>query len=298
MKLSIAISPCPNDTFIFGALALDLINFNDESTFANESMIEPEFTYLDIEELNRHALSKTNDITKFNVTKYDVTKLSFAAWLHVRNEYELLSCGAALGKNCGPLIVAKNDTVISSGRKNLTVALPGEHTTATLLFRLNEIYKLKADKTYKDLSITEVHSRYDEIMNLVLEEKADLGVIIHESRFLAKDLGLTIICDLGQWWQDKTGLPIPLGCLAARKTLSPNTIKNIEKIINKSISFARKNKTSIMGYIKKHAIETDETIINKHIDTFVNDQSICLDDEGEMAVKMLEKLAIEAGLIG
>ena len=260
MKLSIAISPCPNDTFMFGPLALRLVKIPE---------IDPVFSYFDIEELNERAISE----------KHDILKISFATWLNVKEKYQLLRTGAALSEDCGPLLVARPHTPWPP-KKDCISLLPGKHTTAHLLFRLWSSDKLKKQFV-----------SYDQIMTRVIDKEADFGVIIHESRFLAEKRGLKIVCDLGKWWKNITNLPVPLGCLIASNSLPLHLIQLIEDKIFESISFARDHEDTIMEYIKKHAIELDEQVIIKHIKTFVNEQSAGIDERGWQAIARLEDMA-------
>lgn len=260
MKLTIAISPCPNDTFMFGALALGLVKIPD---------VELIFSYLDIEKLNQQAIRG----------QYDISKVSMATMLNIKNHYQILKTGAAISENAGPILISRKETLWPPESKSIC-AIPGEHTTAHLLLRLWDSYGLSK----KFVS-------YEKIMGLVGHKEADYGLIIHESRFLAEEQGFAIVCDLGQWWKKLTELPIPLGCLVASSKLSKDLVTMIEEKILESISFACDHKNTIMEYIKDHAVELDEEIINKHIQTFVNEQSMGLDIRGLKAVARLEELA-------
>ena len=276
VKLSIAISPCPNDTFMFGPLALGLVK---------TPSINLEFSYFDIEELNQQAISG----------KYDISKVSFATWLDLKEKYKILKIGAALSENSGPLLVSRPETEWPPAPKDICL-LPGEHTTAHLLFRLWSNCKeingpLKGSVAFSSIKCNKKFVIYDEIMDMVTKEKADFGVIIHESRFMAEKKGLKIVCDLGRWWTETTKLPIPLGCLIASNNLDDSLVQLIESKILESISFARGHEDTIMEYIKEHAVELDEQIVNRHIETFVNEQSLGINDRGWKAISKLEEMA-------
>jgi 1,4-dihydroxy-6-naphthoate synthase len=284
MKLSIAISPCPNDTFIFGPLALGFVKIPE---------IKLDFTYLDIEQLNQQAL----------YSKPDIIKVSFATWLKVKDKYNLIKAGAAISEDCGPLLISKEPENISqkpintSGKpvnipkENKVCLIPGEHTTANLLFNLwlNE----PNTSTANQKNITSRFTIYSEIMDRIAAKKEDYGVIIHESRFLIEERGLKVICDLGKWWINKTGLPIPLGCIIASKKISKQLQKTIEEKIIESISFSQENKNTIVKYIKEHAVELNDSIINKHINAFVNNQSQRLNRRSLKAIEKLEELTLK-----
>ncbi len=256
--ISVAYSPCPNDTFIFCQLA-------------QTAGIE---TYLhDVETLNRFAFGG----------KFDVTKLSFHAWLLVQDTYELLNVGSALGRGCGPLVISKDPKPLT---EDSVIAVPGEYTTAHLLLRLwNPELKNR------------IFMPFDQIMDAVRNGKADAGVIIHEGRFVYEERGFRCIQDLGEWWEGTTGQPIPLGCIAARKTLGRKRIAELEEVLKESIQAAFKDPSIAADYIREHAQELDEDVTSEHIKTYVNDFTLDLGDEGRAAIKELQRLAKESGVI-
>ncbi|MGD9209802.1 MAG: 1,4-dihydroxy-6-naphthoate synthase [Desulfobacteraceae bacterium] len=259
-------SPCPNDTFIFGGLATGLIR---------PSGFDLTICHHDVETLNSMAL-------KGNL---DISKLSFYAWLKVKSQYELLQCGAALGYGCGPLLIARKpmskEQVIRS-----RIVLPGTLTTAHLLFRL-----------WAPEAEDRIFVPYDQIFDMIVSDKADCGVIIHESRFTFEQAGYVAIVDLGQFWEQKTGTPIPLGCIAAKKELGKNTIEKLEAAIRTSIELARKSPEKILPYIREHAQEMDLAVLQQHIDTFVNEFSWDLGPLGKQAIAVLEENAHVAGIL-
>ena len=264
-ELSIGYSPCPNDTFIFYAL------MHGQIPLHHVRFSPPVLD--DVETLNSWALAG----------RLDVTKLSFHALGHVLDKYTMLASGAALGRGCGPLLVTR------SGREkgdpaDWKIAIPGRYTTAALLLKLF----LPA---YSQIVIM----RFDVIMDAVAGGRVDGGVIIHESRFTFQDYGLVCVQDLGQWWETDTGLPIPLGCIAARSTLDPLEIKEVEQAIRASVQWAYAHPDQCSGYIKQYARELDDQVIAGHIGLYVNDFSVQLGDEGRAAVQELLRRGREAG---
>jgi 1,4-dihydroxy-6-naphthoate synthase len=256
-QLSIGYSPCPNDTFIFYAL------MHGKIPLAHLRFAPPVLD--DVETLNSWALAE----------KLDVTKLSFHALGHVLDRYTMLDSGAALGRGCGPLLVTRE------GRQeedpvSWKIAVPGRYTTAALLLKLF----LPGHQQVEIL-------RFDAIMDAVAAGRVDGGVIIHESRFTYQDHGLACVQDLGQWWEDDTGLPIPLGCIAARRALDPADIAEVEQAIRASVQWAHDHPGQAGAYIKDHARELDDQVISSHINLYVNDFSLDLGDEGRAAVEEL-----------
>ncbi|MDP2788567.1 MAG: 1,4-dihydroxy-6-naphthoate synthase, partial [bacterium] len=227
-KLSLGYSPCPNDTFIFYALAHKKLKR------------ELEFSEIlrDVETLNRMALQK----------KLDVTKASFHAFGFLRGDYCLLRSGSALGRGCGPLIVAKKPIRESElGKKK--IAIPGKMTTAYLLLQLfaPEIKNI-------------VEMPFDRIMNAVSLGTVDVGLIIHEGRFTYPKYNLVKLVDLGEWWEEETGLPIPLGGILAKRELGAVAIRDIDHLLKKSIEYAFKHRAETRGYIKSNAQELDDEV--------------------------------------
>ena len=264
--LSLAYSPCPNDTYIFYALAHRKINLGD---------LVFDITLNDVEHLNQTAKNGA----------VDVSKLSFAAIGHLMEEYGLLRTGAALGRGCGPLIVARKGIDLSAiGRSN--IAIPGLWTTANLLLGL-----------FMDQTPNATAMRFDHIMPAVSEGEYDFGVIIHEGRFTYQNYGLECLLDLGQWWEVKTGLPIPLGGIAARRNLPESVIRRVESAIGQSIEYARRHPQETDAYIKAHAQELTDSVICRHIDLYVNDFSIDIGDQGEAAIRALFDIARDKGIL-
>ena len=266
MNLSLGFSPCPNDTFIFHALTHKLSNRY------GLNFTKP--VLADVETLNGWAMA----------SRFDVTKLSFHALGYVQDEYELLASGSALGRGCGPLLVTKNDN-ISTVDQIKTVAIPGRYTTAALLL------KLYLARNYEIIILP-----FERIMAAVAQGEVEAGVIIHESRFTYKEQGLRCLQDLGQWWEEKTKLPIPLGGIAAKRNLGPKIIKKIDQALKASIEYAYNNPNASKGYIQEHSQELNEKITKQHISLYVNDFSLDLGNEGKEAIKQLFKSASSLNL--
>jgi len=261
-KITLGYSSCPNDTFIFYALANQLIDTRG---------FDYDITIADVEELNFRAMN----------AELMVSKLSFAAIFHLKDKYRLLNVGAALGNGCGPLIVAKKD-FDKDRLPNARIAIPGRLTTAALLLSL--FLNSRAD-TFP--------MRFDMIMPAVSSGEYDAGVIIHEGRFTYQKYGLVLVCDLGKWWENTTGLPIPLGGIAVRGDVPGKTADYIEKTIRESLVYARTHPGEADDYIKMHARELSDDVIARHIDLYVNDYSLDLGETGARAVSLLFEMAEE-----
>ena len=255
MKYTLGFSPCPNDTFIFDALVNKKI---DTHTIEFDVLLE------DVQTLNRWAMQG----------KLDITKLSYGVLPLVLNNYIVLNSGSALGRGVGPLLISCND-VSATDVADFTIAIPGEQTTAHLLFSL--AYPHAKNKVFL---------RYDEIENFVLEEKG-LGVIIHENRFTYAGKGLKKIIDLGDYWEKETGNAIPLGGIVINRKIDKNIQRQIDALIKQSIKYAFGNYPELNNYIRNNAQEMNEAVMRKHIELYVNDYSINLGEEGRSTVKKL-----------
>jgi 1,4-dihydroxy-6-naphthoate synthase len=264
--LSLAYSTCPNDTFAFYGLANGQVKCPD---------ISFQISLADVETLNQVARNRA----------YDITKLSFAAMGNLRSSFWLLKSGAALGRGCGPLIVTKPGCGIAS-LSDSAIAVPGMDTTACLLTGL---YLGKPPKAFA--------MTFDRIMPEVSKGSFDYGVIIHEGRFTYQEYGLVSILDLGVWWEHRTGLPVPLGCIAAAKNLELNRVKKVEKAIQDSITFAFAHPDQTAPYVREHAQEMAPAVIQQHIDLYVNEFSLDIGTEGIRAVETLFSMAEDSGLI-
>lgn len=264
--LSLGYSPCPNDTFIFyalshGRIALPGVRISERLA--------------DVETLNQLALAGV----------LDLTKVSYHAFGHLREQYVLLRSGGALGRGCGPLVVAPQALVMDD-LKGKRIAIPGRLTTANLLLQLY-------GAGFEELLILP----FEQVMPAVLRGEAAAGVIIHESRFTFHQLGLHQVLDLGAWWEAETGLPIPLGGILARRDLGPDLIQQLEGALTASIDYAHSHPIEPRAYIKRHSQELADEVIDKHIDLYVNAFSRTLGPEGERAVTELLRRAEARGII-
>jgi 1,4-dihydroxy-6-naphthoate synthase len=256
MKLTLGFSPCPNDTFIFDALVNNKIDTGD---------LQFDVVLEDVQTLNSWALQE----------KLDITKLSYGVLPLVLEKYIVLNSGSALGSGVGPLLISNGEYGISNVEQN-TIAVPGEHTTAHLLFSL----------AYPDAK-NKIFLRYDKIENFVLEGKG-LGVIIHENRFTYADKGLQKITDLGDYWEKETGKSIPLGGIVIKRSIDIETKLQVDNLIKQSIEYAYSHHyKELTDYVKKHSQEMSEAVMRKHIDLYVNDYSINLGQAGKDAVQKL-----------
>lgn len=256
MKLTLGFSPCPNDTFMFDAMVHHKID--------TEGLVF-EVLLADVAQLNKWALAG----------KLDVTKLSFNAFTQCVDKYALLDSGAALGRNCGPLLIKKPNIVLS---EKSSIAIPGKNTTANFLLTL-------AFPAYTNKE----EFLFSEIEEKVMNEEVDGGLIIHENRFTYQEKGLEKVMDLGAFWENKTGLPIPLGGIVASRKLAKERQNKIESILRKSVEYAFTNPKSSAEYVMYHAQEMDKKVLDAHINLYVNDFSISLGEEGRSAVKKVFK---------
>lgn len=258
MKLTIGFSPCPNDTFIFDALVNRKI---DTEGLEFEPVLE------DVETLNQWALQG----------KLAITKLSFPAFFQSLDNYVLLNAGSALGKGVGPLLIAKSsDAGTAIEIKDQLIAIPGFNTTANLL--LSFAFPAAGNKKQMVFSAIE---------DAVLTGETDLGVIIHENRFTYQQKGLHKIMDLGENWEEKMKMPIPLGGIAISQSVSYSVALKTDRLIKKSLEYAFSNYPLITGYVKKHSQEMDETVMRQHIDLYVNNYSLDLGADGKQAIHTL-----------
>ncbi len=263
--LTLGFSPCPNDTFIFDALVHHKIDTEG---------LHFEFEMLDVEALNQKALKG----------HFDITKLSYHAYAYVANEYILLNAGSALGKGCGPLLIAKKP-LTAAEVTNGKVAIPGKMTTANFLFSLEY-----PEANHKTAVV------FNQIEAGVLNGTFDAGVIIHENRFTYAQKGLVKICDLGAEWENKTNFPIPLGGIAIRRSLPLEIQQTVDRLIKKSIEFAFQNKTASLPFVRQHAQEMDASVMMKHINLYLNHYSIALGEDGKKAVEHLLEKGASVGL--
>ena len=266
MKLTIGFSPCPNDTFIFDALVNKKIYTPG---------IEWEPVLEDIETLNQWA-------TAGNL---DITKISYAALPQALENYVVLNAGSALGVGVGPLLVSKfpySPSVVDT----LRIGIPGEHTTANLLFSM--AFPNAKNKHFM---------LFSKVEEAVLNGEVDAGVIIHENRFTYKSKGLRLLLDLGSHWEKQTHSPIPLGGIVIRRSFSYQLQQRVNQLIRQSIEMAFSQYPAISGYIREHSQAMDESVIRKHIELYVNDYSLDLGVNGEKAIwKLLETYSEVKGM--
>lgn len=267
MKLTLGFSTCPNDTFIFDAAVNKKIDTEG---------IEFNVLYADVEELNKKAFEGT----------IDITKLSYHAFAYVFKNYVLLNSGSALGNNNGPLLISKRK-IYPDEINHVKIAIPGKYTTANLLFGI-AYPKAKNKNEYL----------FSDIEEAVLSNEVDAGLIIHENRFTYEKKGLKKILDLGEYWNNLTKMPIPLGGIVVNRKLPVEIQKTVNRIIKKSLQFAYKNPKSSIEYVKQHAQEMNEKIMYKHIELYVNNYTFELGETGKNAVKKLYEEAEKRNLIG
>lgn len=252
-SVRLAISPCPNDTFMFDAIInrrIDLDGFDID------------VTYLDIEQLNAAALEH----------RYDITKCSTAILGAVGDSYALLDSGSALGRGNGPLLVRRRGETAPLKR----IAVPGEHTTANRLVKT----------LFTDIE-ERVPMLFSEIAEAVERGDFDGGVLIHEGRFVYHKRNLELVADLGLEWEARVGLPLPLGSIIASRKMDAEVRERFEALLRRSIEYAFANPMASRDFIKQHAQELDDDVIEKHIALFVNEYSVTLGDEGRRAVEAL-----------
>lgn len=271
MKLTLGFSPCPNDTFIFDALIHHKVDTEG---------LEFDVFFDDVETLN-HKVFRAEP---------DISKVSYHAYAYALKDYVLLNSGSALGFGVGPLLISKNPslnfkTVLEQSEK-LKVAIPGKYTTANFLLGL----------ALPNLINKELAS-FSEIEGLVLRNEADLGLIIHENRFTYQDKGLFKVIDLGEFWEEKTSCPIPLGGIVINRRIDIETQYKVDRVLRKSVEYAFDNPKSGINFIRTHAQEMDESVMFKHIDLYVNKYSIDLGKEGRRAIQTLFNQATELEII-
>ena len=260
MKLSLGISPCPNDTYIFDAMLHGKID-----TEGLEFVPRLE----DVETLNQLAIEGS----------LDISKVSYGVVFQLLHQYRILEAGSALGKGVGPLFVSKNighDEEIDFSK--IRVALPGINTTAHLLFSL--AYPEIKNKTFVPFHVIE---------DMVINDEVDAGVIIHENRFTYQQKGLNKLSDLGDVWEKRTGAPIPLGGILVRRSFDLDLATKINRVINRSLAFANDHADALPAFVTENAKEMNEEVMRNHISLYVNEFSLALGQEGRLAVMELIK---------
>lgn len=270
-EISIGFSPCPNDCFIFDAMIHGKI---DTEGLAFKVVME------DVETLNQMAFR--GDL--------DITKLSYHAFAYLRDKYQLLDAGSALGNNCGPLLICKSDPALileklKTAESSVSIAIPGKYTTANFLLSL--AFPQAKNK---------VELVFSGIEEAVLQGKVDLGLIIHENRFTYEQKGLKKVLDLGEWWETETGLPIPLGGIVIKKNMPEEIIQKVNRVLRKSVEYAFAQPKSSLSFVKAHAQEMSEEVMYKHIDLYVNHYSVDLGEKGKAAIDTMFQRADALGL--
>lgn len=267
--LTLGYSPCPNDTFIFTPWV--------EGKIAGAPRVVERLE--DIETLNRAAMAG----------QIDVVKVSFHAFGHLRPHYGLLHAGGALGRGCGPLVVAR-EPFAGRDLARKTLAIPGELTTAALLVRL---YAPEIQNAPGSIRVMPFHR----ILGAVRDSDVDAGLIIHESRFTYAGYGLTQVVDLGEWWEQETGHPIPLGGIAIRRDLGPEQIERVDRALAASVDYAHTHHEEVWPAVRRHAQEMDDDVMRRHIALYVNDFTHDYSAEGEAAIRHLLDTAERLGIV-
>lgn len=266
MKLTLGFSPCPNDTFIFDAMVHNRIDTEG---------LKFEYCLSDVEELNKRAFSA--DI--------DITKMSYHAYAYAADDYFILDSGSALGYRNGPLLIGSKKMNLH-GIEGLSIAIPGKYTTANLLFSI-----AWPNATNKKEYI------FSDIDRAILAGEVDAGLIIHETRFTYHRKGLYKLADMGEYWEDLTGLPIPLGVIVAKRNLPAEALLKVNRIIRRSLEYAYNDSFASFDFVSANAREMDSSVMNNHIKLFVNEFTLDLGKEGKKAVSELFRIAFEKGII-
>jgi 1,4-dihydroxy-6-naphthoate synthase len=266
MKLTLGFSPCPNDTFIFDAMVHGRIDTEG---------LEFDYFLADVEELNKKALA----------SQVDITKISYHAFAYAAQNYLILDAGSALGNRNGPLLISKrliNSNELSSAR----IAIPGKYTTANLLFSI----------AWPEVT-NKVEYLFSDIEEAILKDEVDAGLIIHETRFTYHKKGLHRIADMGEYWEQLTGLPIPLGAIVIKRNIPYDIAQKVNRILRRSLEYAYKDSFVSYDFVAGNAKEMDSTVINNHIRLFVNEYTLHLGNKGREAINELFRIAGEKGVI-
>ena len=266
MKLTLGFSPCPNDTFIFDALVNGKIDTEG---------LEFDYFLADVEDLNRRANTSQTDITKISCHAY-----AYASW-----NYLILDSGSALGYGSGPLLVGR-EQIRDEELSKAVIAIPGRYTTANLLFSI----------AWPDARNKREYL-FSDIVNVLLEGKADAGLIIHETRFTYPEKGLVKIADMGEFWEKLTGLPVPLGFIVVNRRIPSDIALKFNRILRKSIEYAREHSSGQQEFVTSNAREIEGSVISRHIDLYVNDFTLTLGQVGKNAVSELYRIAAEKCVI-
>ena len=265
-KLRLGFSTCPNDTFIFDAMVHHKVDTEG---------LEFDYFLADVEELNK--ISFEGNI--------DITKISFHAYAYIADKFKILEPGSALGRNNGPLLISKRK-IYPDEVPFVKIAIPGRNTTANLLLHI----------AYPD--VKDLHEYlFSDIEEAVLTDEVDAGLIIHESRFTYEKKGLRKVVDLGEYWEETTGLPVPLGGIIINRNLDEETMHKVNRVLRRSIDYAYANPSESYEFIKKYAQEMEEDVMYKHIELYVNEYTLALGNDGRDAIRYLYQKGHEVGLI-
>jgi 1,4-dihydroxy-6-naphthoate synthase len=265
MVFTLGFSTCPNDTFIFDAMVNGRIDTEG---------LRFELHLADVEELNRLAFSSS----------IDITKVSYHAFAYLSGDYQLLTAGSALGFNNGPLLICKHK-IFPDELDGLKIAIPGKYTTANLLLSIAYPH-LQQKREYL----------FSDIEEVILSGEVDAGVIIHENRFTYQSKGLKKIVDLGEYWDQLTGLAIPLGGIIIKRSLPDETKSKVNRVLRRSVEYALQNPNDSLPFVRQHAQAMDEEVMRNHIQLYVNDFSVDLGAKGKEAITMLYDKSIERSL--
>ena len=266
MKLTLGFSPCPNDTFIFDAMVHGRIDTEG---------LEFDYFLADVEELNRKAFA----------SEVDITKMSYHAYAYVAKNYLILDSGSALGHRNGPLLISKNNTG-TSGMADKKIAIPGKYTTANLLFSI----------VWPE-AVNKIEYLFSDIERALLDNEVEAGLIIHETRFTYKKKGLHKLADMGEYWEEFTGLPIPLGAIVINKNIPEDVALKVNRIIRRSLEYAYKDSFASYDFVAGNAREMDSTVMNNHIKLYVNEYSLDLGKKGREAITELFRISSGKGVV-
>jgi 1,4-dihydroxy-6-naphthoate synthase len=266
MRLTLGFSPCPNDTFIFDAMVHGRIDTEG---------LEFDYFLADVEELNRKAID----------SEVDITKISSYAYAFVSKDYLILDSGSAIGFRNGPLLISKRK--IEPGEiSGLKIAIPGKFTTANLLLSI----------AWPD-AVNKTEYLFSDIENALLDGEVDAGLIIHETRFTYQKKGLLKISDLGEYWENLTGLPIPLGSIVINRKVPHDIALRVNRVIRRSLEYAYHDSFASFDFVTRNAREMDSSVMNNHIKLFVNKYTLDLGEVGKKALKELFRIANKRSVI-
>lgn len=263
--ISVAHSPDSDDAFMFYALATNKLETGDI-----------EFTHVlkDIQTLNEEATKGT----------YDVTAISFHAYAYVADKYALLPHGASIGDNYGPIVVSR-DPLAPEDLADVTIAVPGTLTSAFLALRI-----FKPDFKYEVVP-------FDQIIEAVQDGQCDAGLLIHEGQLFYQDKGLQKVLDLGEWWFEKTGLPLPMGGNAIRRDLGASAMREVSKLLRESIRYSLDHREDALQYAMQFARDMDPALADRFVAMWVNDLTLDYTERGREAVQRLLQEGFERGII-